>query len=288
MTPRKKSDRDQRNNPAPTKAARKKARFTVEERVALMKRIAAGETRVSIARETGVSAAYISNLWAKYKKDGVEGLTPKDGKQKKRRLTNDERSKIREIIRTNDKPRDAGLELTAEKNYWNFDSVMALIQRELGFAPAKTHLSEILKSWKMRSSWQNRREDEPFDKDYYNYINSDVGKEVNRKEAQLLEKLGDSAPKRRRGRPPKKTEEEKKTEKDAKSLEDESRHALLGGDVDAEEIDYGDIEAFHKKLSEAKASGRLRTTPDGPNQRSGKHRKARQQPKRKKKKKKKR
>lgn len=287
---RKSSENESPKKAASKKIGRKDARFTVEQRLALMKRIEAGETRVALAQETGVSASYIGNLWTKYKKDGVEGITPKEGKTKKRQLTDEERVQIRRIIKGASKPSEAGLKLPIEKDYWNPDSVLFLIERELGFTPTKQHLTEVLKSWKMRSSWQNRREDAPFDKEFYDYVDSDVGKEVNRREAELLEKLGDEVPKRRRGRPPKKTAEEKKNEKESKSIDEEARHALLGDDVDAEEIDYGDIEAFHKKLQEAKASGKLRTMSggSGPNQRTGKHRKARQHPGSKKKKKKKR
>jgi hypothetical protein len=248
--------------------------------MAMMNRIEAGETQAAIAAENGVTRSYINQLWLQFRAGGEEGLKPKpQGRKCIRRITESEQEQIHQIIKAHQHPSEAGLPRRGKENVWNLESASELVRRELKFKPGKTQLSQILRRWNILPSGQSVREETKFGADYYSYVNSEVGKEVARREAAWIEKEErEGGPRaRRRGRPPKK-EADPKPEPSAAA-----RHAFVGDDIDVEDIDYGNLDSNRLDSPPAWKAGPLRSAPAA-NQRVGKHRKGKgQKPKRKKK-----
>jgi hypothetical protein len=258
------------------------ARLSHEQRMAIMQRIESGEKQGPIADEIGVTRQYISILWRTYIKHGEEGLKPDQrGRKKGRRLTKEQAEKIHAILKQHKKPSDYGFKNFGKlRDHWYLDTAMRLIKTELRFTPPRSHVIDLLKGWGIRVTALPWTDDTEFSQDYYDYINSDIGREVLRREAELKaaweKKNKNFTPKK--GRPKKNTS--------AQPIDGtESPKVLFGTDGyddDIENIDYDnmDMEAIRKKMAKAQAQ------PPAPGQRVGKHKKGsnRTKPKRKKKK----
>ena len=268
----------------PTNSTPGTARLSFEQRLAIVQRIDSGEKQGPIANEVGVTRQYISILWRAYVEHGKEGLKPeKRGRKKGRKLTTEQAEKIHALLKQHKKPSDYGFKNFGKlRNHWYLDTVHRLIRTELRFTPTRSHVIELLKAWGMRVTALPWTDDTEFSQDYYDYINSDIGKEVLRREAALKAAWEQQNHKYtpKKGRPKKNTS--------AQPIDGTEPPEILFGtdgyDDDIENIDYDnmDLLAIRKKMANAQAHAQ---TP-APNQRVGKHKKNsnRTKPKRKKKK----
>lgn len=239
----------------------------MEQRLAIIERLKVGETQESIAQEHGVTRQYISVFWRKYLNGGTKALTPNArGRKKGIRLTTAQQKHIRDIISANENPSAAGMRVAKKDNHWFLETAVRLIRREFRITPPNSHVSDLLRSWNVRVTPPTGTDRIGFSQDFYDYINSDIGKEVARREAELKSKWEKENPNFRpkRGRP-------RKTPEAAAEIDG----------YDEMDIDYDDpeLEAIRKKMAK-----NLESDVPAPNKRVGKHKKAgnRQKPKRKK------
>ena len=244
--------------------------LTEKDRLNIIRRVEAGETQASLAREYDVTRQYVSILMGRAKKRGVESAATigKKGRPAIRTLTKEEEKKIHDIIKAHKRPNDAGFRIrTKAKNVWDIDSVKKLIHREFLFSPGRGNLLDLLAKWGIAVGKPKGTKKPRFSKSYYDYIKSDIGKEVIRKSDELRK----ADEERRR----------KEAEAEKKRLQDPAD----GHDEDTEMWDEAEMEKIRKQV-EAGKSPYPSAAPPAPNQRMGKHSKGRMQKKKKRKKKK--
>jgi transposase len=119
-----------------------------EERIAVMKRIEAGETQTAIAEEYGVSRQYVSILWKAYREKGSEVLLEdRRGRPRTRRLTDSERRHILGMVEAGPPASQGlqGIEVCEEVELWTVEAVRELCLREFGYAPNKGDADKLLK-----------------------------------------------------------------------------------------------------------------------------------------------
>ena len=153
-------------------------KLTPQERLAIARRVEAGERQSDLAREFGVSRQAVSLLVNKFRKEGAEAImAPRRGRRPSRSLTPDEEELLHQIILEKVTPEAAGLNLVAAgKNVWDRESLRQLVVRECSFTPTTAAVGDLLAKWGLAG--KGGRE---FSQDYYDYINSPIGKEVSRK-----------------------------------------------------------------------------------------------------------
>lgn len=247
-----------------------------EQRLSIAKRVEAGEKQIALASEFGVTRQAISLLVQKYRRDGEEAiLGARRGRKPSRKLAPEEEEAIRRIVAANTTPAKAGLESGGKgKDTWDADAIKQLIKRECSFSPTKGTVADLLAKWDLAP-----RGERPFSQDYYDYINSDIGKEVSRRNWELREK---QLRERRDAEQAEGTGGDKQPAT-AGGAQPVSGAADLGGDDGGEELDYTDEElaAIRRQMLANRSVG----TAVG--RRTGKHSKGRgnQTPPRKKRKK---
>ncbi len=160
-------------------------KLTPEQRLSIAKRIEAGEKQIDLASEFGVTRQAVSLLMQKYRREGEEAIMgARRGRKPSRKLSPGEEDALHKIILGNKTPKGAGLELVAKgKNKWDGDSVKRLVVRECGFSPTKGTVSDLLAKWELTP-----KQERQFSQDYYDYVNSDIGKEVSRRNWEMREK----------------------------------------------------------------------------------------------------
>jgi len=253
-------------------------KLTPEQRLSIAKRIEAGEKQIDLASEFGVTRQAVSLLMQKYRKEGEEAIMgARRGRKPSRKLSPGEEEALHKIILGNKTPKGAGLELVPKgKNKWDGDSVKRLIVRECGFSPTKGTVADLLAKWDLTP-----KQERQFSQDYYDYVNSDIGKEVSRRNWEMREKQLQAK---------REAELEEKAEKlkagaiaagGAAPADDGEGE----GDQVMEELEYTE-EELAKIRQQMLAAGPMGMR-GGPGQRVGKHRKSRapQTPSRKKRKK---
>ena len=254
------SDKEQQSN---------KGKLSPEQRLAIARRIEAGEKQAALAGEFGVTRQAISLLMKKYRAEGEEVIKEgRRGRKPSRRLSPGEEEAVHQIITSHKTPKGAGLQLSEQgKNKWDADSVKRLVARECSFTPTKSIVADLLGKWGLTPKRERQ-----FSQDYYDYINSDIGKEVSRRNWELREKQM------------RERREAEAAEKAAKAEEGGAEEPAGGDDDEIELMDYTEEELA--KIRRQMLAGRR--LPGGAGQRSGKHRKGRgaQTPPRKKRKKK--
>jgi hypothetical protein len=165
---------------------------------------------------------------------------------------------VHQIITSHKTPKGAGLALSEKgKNKWDADSVKKLVARECAFTPTKGIVADLLSKWGLTPKRERQ-----FSQDYYDYINSDIGREVSRRNWELREKQ---------------MRERREAEAAEKAAKAEAGGAEATADADGdvmELIDYSDEELA--KIRRQMLDGRR--LPGGVGQRSGKHRKGRGAP----------
>ena len=100
-------------------------KLTPEERLAIARRVEAGERQSDLAREFGVTRQAISLLMNKFRKEGAEAImAPRRGRQPSRLLTPDEEESIHQIIlkKATPKARRHGSSVTTSNSVWSRNS----------------------------------------------------------------------------------------------------------------------------------------------------------------------
>ena len=230
-----------------------RGKLSPEERLSIVKRIEAGEKQAVMATEFGVTRQAISLLMKKYREEGEDVIKEgRRGRKPSRRLSPDEEEAVHLIIKSHKTPKGAGLALAEKgKNKWDADSIKRLVSRECAFTPTKSIVADLLAKWELTP-----KKERQFSPDYYEYINSDIGKEVSRRNWELREmKL-----------------REKREAEAAEAAEKAGGVASADAEDDEmEEMDYTDEELA--KIRRQMLAGRQLS--GGAGQRSGKHRKGR-------------
>ena len=152
----------------------KKSRLTPEQHEEIRRRVAAGEKQLVLAAEFGVSKQAINQLILR----PTSGIL---GRPKMVSLSEDQWRQVCTIV-TAQTPAEAGL---GEKHTgWSLPAGKALV-RKLFNVHTHTHkLYTALKSWGVAHFPQDTTPLD-FDQDYYDYINSDIGREVRRRELEF-------------------------------------------------------------------------------------------------------
>jgi transposase len=145
-----------------------------EQRREIQQRVAAGEKQLKLAEEFGVSKQAINQLI----------LRPTSGVRGRPKMVSLSEAQWRELcaIVTTQSPSEAGLD--AKHTGWSLPAGKALV-RKLFNVHTHTHkLYTALKSWGVAHFPQDTTPLD-FDQDYYDYINSDIGREVRRRELEF-------------------------------------------------------------------------------------------------------
>lgn len=158
----------------------KKTKLNPEQRQEIRRRVTAGEKQLKLAAEFGVSKQAINQLILR----PTSGI---HGRPKMVSLTDAQWRDLCAIV-TTQSPAEAGL---GEKHTgWSLPAGKALV-RKLFSVHTHTHkLYTALKTWGVAHFPQDTTPLD-FDQDYYDYIDSDIGREVRRRE---LENKAKQAP----------------------------------------------------------------------------------------------
>ncbi len=149
----------------------KKTKLTPDQRQEIQRRVAAGEKQLKLATEFGVSKQAINQLI----------LRPTSGVHGRPKMVSLGQAQWKELcsIVTAQSPAEAGL--GEEHTGWSLPASKALV-RKLFKVHTHTHkLYTALKTWGVAHFPQDTTPLD-FDQDYYDYINSDIGREVRRRE----------------------------------------------------------------------------------------------------------
>ncbi|MGI9240339.1 MAG: helix-turn-helix domain-containing protein [Verrucomicrobiales bacterium] len=246
-------------------------KLSPEQRLSIAKRIEAGEKQIDLASEFGVTRQAVSLLMQKYRREGEEAITgARRGRKPSHKLSPDEEAAVHKIILSKKTPQGVGLELAAkEKNKWDADSVKRLIVRECAFTPTKATVADLLAKWDLLPKRERQ-----FSQDYYDYINSDIGKEVTRRNWEMREK-------QLREKREAELAAEAEAEAKAKALAAggaEGKVADEDGDEEVmEELEYTEEELakIRQQMLAAGPMGMGSAGRGGPGQRTGKHSKGR-------------
>lgn len=149
----------------------KKTKLTPDQRQEIQRRVAAGEKQLKLAAEFGVSKQAINQLI----------LRPTSGVHGRPKMVSLSQAQWKELcsIVTAQSPAEAGL--GEEHTGWSLPAGKTLV-RKLFKVHTHTHkLYTALKTWGVAYFPQDTTPLD-FDQDYYDYINSDIGREVRRRE----------------------------------------------------------------------------------------------------------
>jgi transposase len=171
---------------------RENLRIPVEARAGLIRRLKEGETKKNLAAEFGVTRQYIELLQKKHDQGGDPALLPKKPGRvllPEGSLNPEQFEAVVALVNSKDTPSLAGLKYKRQPDRWTPVSLRALISRKYRIRLDSGQFALLLDRLGVP---QNQRpagvNDEDFDEDFYAYVDSPLGREVARKEQEMLER----------------------------------------------------------------------------------------------------
>jgi len=192
---------------------------TPEQRAQIYRRVVAGEKRNDLVKEYGITRQMVSIIVKKFKKAGEAAQAGEAPLGRQRRDLKTLIPKKLEVLRrlvTTKSPVELGLRRFA---YWNFYGVRLAMEQWLHFKLMQFEAEQLLRDWGLPVYHVPRtspnRADDIFDQDFYDYINSDIGRQVRersklaeeREKRELEKRIAEGWTKRKRGRPRKEVSE---------------------------------------------------------------------------------
>lgn len=225
-------------------------KLDADQRLAAMLRLEAGEKQKVVAADNGVTGQYISLLWKDYKAKGVEGIAArKYGPRPVRELTEGEQEKLRPLFVSHARPSALGLAVREDReDVWTIPLARKLAKREVGFAPMRDHMKELLRKWNIRIPVPGAAPEPEFGEDFYEYLKTPLAKQIQERERIAAEKW----------------------EKELAEREARARRKTAADDEDFPEFDPEAYEALRKKMEDQREAGEMASR-----QRTGKHSKSR-------------
>lgn len=165
------------------------AKMSREECVALMKRLDGGEIQQTLADELGVSRQYISAEYRVYRKLG-EHYRLEVPPELKKTLGPEQVEILHRLVHSRKAP--GGKE-------WDPRAAQWALAQEIGYRPRMAVIRRHLRKWGL---WKDPKDQELFSQDYYDYIESPVYKEIERREKKWMEEQRRLAEKENAGEEP--------------------------------------------------------------------------------------
>ncbi len=145
------------------------AKMSREECVALMERLDRGEMQQTLADELGVSRQYISAEYKSYRKLG-EHYRLEVPPEAKRKLDPEQVELLHRLVHGGQAPGGEA---------WEPRTAQRALEREIGYRPRMAVIRKHLQKWGV---WKDPKDQPVFDQDYYDYIESPIYKEIERRE----------------------------------------------------------------------------------------------------------
>jgi len=165
------------------------AKMDREECLVLMRRLDGGEKQQILADELGVSRQYISAEYRAYRKLGGHYRLEVPPEQKKT-LDPEQVEILHRLVHGCKSP--GGKE-------WDPQAAQWALAQEIGYRPRMAVIRRHLKKWGL---WKDPQAQELFSQDYYDYIESPVYKEIERREKKWMEEQRQLAEEEQAGEEP--------------------------------------------------------------------------------------
>lgn len=101
-----------------------------KERLLILKLLTQGYSHKETKRITGKCDDVIEKAVARYRQDGLTGLTPPPHPRNHSLLSLSQKDKIREILKKHPKPSLMGIKTTADNDFWNVGTLRLLTKKE--------------------------------------------------------------------------------------------------------------------------------------------------------------
>lgn len=150
------------------------AKMSREDCVALMRRLDEGEMQQALADELGVSRQYISAEYRTYRKLG-EHYRLEVLPESKKTLSPEQVEVLHQLVHSRKAP---------GRKAWDPRTAQSALAQKIGYRPKMAVIRRHLQKWGL---WKDPKEREMFSKDYYDYIESPIYKEIERREKKWAE-----------------------------------------------------------------------------------------------------
>ncbi len=183
----------------PLQPGYRKPRLSTGDKIALIKRLEAGETRAVVAEDLGITRQYISLIWKAYQAHGVSALATSNrlGRKKSRELNDEQAAKLLHLVRTQ-KPSGLKLSVHLYGDYWCVDTAREWIEQKFHFLASRRYLTELFEGWGLPPLQPNPIELEMYTPEFQAYLNSPIAQQIREREKAQLDQLNREAEERMR------------------------------------------------------------------------------------------
>jgi|GEM_PF-4300777 hypothetical protein len=186
---------------------------TPAQREEIYRRVLAGESRAEIGAEFGVTKQFISLVVIKHRKAAAKGVSAAERSRRDLKSLIPEKLEALRGLVTTRQPAEAGVKYFRK---WHAHSVRQIMKEQFQFNLLISEAGQLIIEWGLphEQEYIPRRlpKEEVYDQDFYDYVNSDIGRQVRersniaeeremREHAEYVQALQQGLIKRGRGRP---------------------------------------------------------------------------------------
>ncbi|HUF61784.1 MAG TPA: helix-turn-helix domain-containing protein [Verrucomicrobiales bacterium] len=175
----------------------RKPRLTTADKIALIKRLEAGETRAVVAKDARISRQYVSLIWKAYQAQGESALvtSPRMGRKKSRELNEEQVAELFHLVQTQ-KASDLKLSVHLYGDFWCVDTAREWIQRRFHFLASRRYLTELFEGWGLPPMPPNPIELEMSTPEFHAYLKSPIAQQIREREKACYEQMNREAEER--------------------------------------------------------------------------------------------